>query len=92
MGGGVSTDRITVDGMPVGYMYRERVTRAGNSGWTFLAGDESDAYLDEVSHSAVYEVNTIANFDPDIIPYFQTPAPCAFEKVPGSAENKKVEG
>lgn len=49
-GGCITTDRITVDGLPVGYMYREK-TREGSpfegydSGWRFTAGDESDKYM-----------------------------------------------
>lgn len=39
--GCLATDRITVDGSPVGYMYRD------DWGWVFTAGDESPAYLDD---------------------------------------------
>jgi hypothetical protein len=91
MGGALATDRITVDGKPVGYMYREEVTRAEDSGWCFFSGDESQSYIDDPSHTTIYDVNTIANYDPDIIPYLQTPAPCAFEKIQGSGKYKRVD-
>jgi hypothetical protein len=91
MGGALATDRITVDGMPVGYMYREETTRAQDSGWCFFAGDEDQSYIDDLSHTTIYDVNTIANYDPDIIPYLQTPAPCAFEKIAGSSKYRKVD-
>lgn len=29
----------------------------------------------------MYDVHTLANYDPDIIPYLDTPPPCAFRKV-----------
>lgn len=86
----VATDRITVDGAPLTYMYREAATRDGDSGWRFFAGDESRRYLDDLSHSAIYAVNTIANYEPAIIGYLSTPAPCAFEQLPNSREFRRV--
>ena len=84
MGGCFATDRITVDGEKVGYMYRESASREEDSGWRFFAGDETQEYVDDLKNTAIYAVNTIANYDPDIIPYLDVPPPCAFEKVPGS--------
>lgn len=69
MGGCIASDRITVDGKPVGSMLREAPTRPEDSGWVFLAGDEAQAYLDNPAYSGFYDVNTIANYDPGIIPY-----------------------
>ncbi len=42
--GCIATDRITVDGLPVGYMYREKPEEGNpfegyDSGWRFTAGD-----------------------------------------------------
>ena len=91
MGGALATDRITVDGMPVGYMYREAPDRPEDSGWRFFAGDENQAYVDESANTSVYAVNTIANDDPDIISHLDTPAPCAFEKVRGTHKYQRVE-
>jgi hypothetical protein len=90
LGGAFATDRITVEGMPVGYMYREAPHRPEDSGWRFFAGDESQAYLADSSKTSIFAVNTIANYDPDIIPYVDNTAPCAFEKVAGSHVYKKV--
>ena len=36
--------------------------------------------MDEASHHGIYDVNTIANYCPDIIELLDTPAPCAFER------------
>lgn len=90
MGAALATDRITVDGHPVDYMYREAPNRKEDSGWRFFAGDEDQAYIDDMSHTEIYNVNTIANYDPDIIPYLNTPAPCAFEKIRGARNYKRV--
>lgn len=79
-GGCLASDRITVDGMPVGFMYRQAGDFAGDSGWCFLAGDESQEYLDDAENLAVYDVNTIANYDPDIVPFLDSPAGTAFSR------------
>jgi hypothetical protein len=88
--GAFATDRITVEGKKVGYMYREKPARQEDSGWRFFAGDEDQAYIDDLSHTQIFAVNTIANYDADIIPYLDTPAPCAFEKIPGTTKYKRV--
>jgi hypothetical protein len=88
--GAFATDRITVEGKKVGYMYREKPARKEDSGWRFFAGDEDQAYIDDLRHTQIFAVNTIANYDPDIIPYLDTPAPCAFEKIVGASKYKRV--
>jgi len=35
--------------------------------------------------------NTVANYDPDIIPYLNTQPPCAFEKISGTNKYRRVE-
>ena len=40
-----ASDRITVDGAQVGFMYREKGDDDLDSGWRFMAGDESDDTL-----------------------------------------------
>ena len=63
MGGCLATDRILVDGAPVGFMFREDPTDSVSSGWTFMAGDETQDYADDADHWAIYDVNTICNYD-----------------------------
>lgn len=88
MGSCLITDRVTVDGRKIGYMYREEPDKPEDSGWRFFSGDETQEFVDDPSRIGLYAVNTAANYDPDIIPYLQTPAPCAFEKVPGGGYEK----
>ena len=78
-----ATDRITVDGCPVGYMYREPPDNDVDSGWRFLAGDESDEYMEDASNLALYDVDTIANHDPSIVPFLDESAGAAFERDDG---------
>ncbi|MBC8535324.1 DUF2185 domain-containing protein [Clostridiales bacterium BX7] len=77
--GCIATDRILVDGCEVGYMYRERPDEdRPDSGWRFTAGDESDEYMDDPANSEVYQLNTICNYDPDIIPLLDSPYGTAY--------------
>ncbi len=75
-----ATDRITVDGEPVRYMYREAPDNDVDSGWRFLAGTEDQAYLDDSANIGLYDVNTIANYDPAIIPLLDALEGSAFER------------
>jgi len=86
-----ATDRIMVDGSKVGYMYREEPDHPADTGWRFFAGDEDGKYIDDPTHTGIYALNTVANYDPDIIPYLETEAPCAFEKIRGASEYRRVE-
>jgi hypothetical protein len=76
----MATDAITVEGKNVGYMYREDADFPEDSGWRFFSGTESQEYLEDVSHTTIYDVNTIANYDPEIIPLLDSPAGSAFER------------
>jgi hypothetical protein len=79
-GGCFATDMITVDGKKVGYMYREQPDFPEDSGWRFFSGKESEDYLEDSGHTAIYDVNTIANYDPAIIPLLDSPFGAAFER------------
>ena len=78
-GGCLATDRITVDGARVGYMYREEPKHAVDSGWRFFAGDEDEAYMNDPGKHDVYDVNTIVNYDPGILPFLDAPEGSRFE-------------
>lgn len=69
----LASDRVIVDGCPVGFMYREAPIDAEDSGWRFLAGDEDAAYMADLSRHGVYEVNMIANFDAAIMAHLTAP-------------------
>ncbi|SMC27474.1 hypothetical protein SAMN02745857_02865 [Andreprevotia lacus DSM 23236] len=90
-GDAFATDRIVVDGAPVGFMYREEPEDKDDSGWRLLAGDESDEYMDNPKYLGVYKLNTLANYDPSIIPLLDAPVGSAFEKLPDSDEFYEVE-
>jgi hypothetical protein len=80
IGGCFATDMITVEGRKVGYMYREEPDNNIDSGWRFLAGCESQEYMDNPDNIGVYDVNTIANYDPEIITLLNASVGTAFQR------------
>ena len=81
--GCIATDAITVDGALVGFMYREEPDFEDDSGWRFFSGKEPQAYIDNPDNLAIYDLNTIANYDPDIIPLLDEPVGTAWEREGG---------
>lgn len=75
-----ATDQITVDGLLIGYMYREAPDFTEDSGWRFFSGTEDQDYVDNPDNTMIYDVNTIANYDPAIIPYLHLEIGAALER------------
>jgi hypothetical protein len=69
MGACFATDKITVEGLLVVYMYREAPDFNEDSGWRFMSGTEDEEYADNPANIMIYDVNTVVNYDPAIIPY-----------------------
>lgn len=87
MGGCFATDKITVNGMKVGYMYREEPSeedKKWDTGWRFFSGNEDQEYVDNSNNTMIYKVNTIANYDPAIIPYLNLPSGTELERISGT--------
>lgn len=80
LGGAIVTDRVAVDGAPVGYMERSEPTEQADSGWAFYAGDESQGYLDDPNNASLMDLNTIANFDHGILPFLMFPPGTQIER------------
>jgi hypothetical protein len=87
----IASDRITVDGAQIGYLYRETPEHSTDSGWHFFAGDESDEYTNNPNNFGVYNVNTIANYDPLITSCLEAPSGTAFLRVEGKFVCEKFE-
>ena len=74
--GCLATDRISFDGEEVGYMYREHPdtdSETPDSGWRFFAGNETDEYINTPENIKNFSLDTICDYDPDIIPYLNSP-------------------
>lgn len=72
--GCIASDMITKEGWKVGYMFRdEPLENQPDSGWHFFKGDEGETYSNDPDNFHVFAINTICNYDPDIIPYLESP-------------------
>jgi len=76
----LASDRITVDGMPVGYMNRTEPISEEDSGWRFAAGDEDEAYMNTPSNFGIYSLNTIVNADMSVKGYLLSPVGTSFAR------------
>ena len=76
------SDMVTKEGYKVGYMYRENPDSGRpDSGWRFLAGNESDEYINNPDNCHIMAINTVCNYDPDIIPYINSKIGSAFIRI-----------
>lgn len=78
--GCIISDRITVNGEPVGYCYREEPAGDWDSGWRFFSGNETQDDLNDPDKGDVYHLNTICNYDKDIISLLKAPEGTAFTR------------
>lgn len=80
--GCIASDKITKEGWKVGYMYREEPNPNNpDSGWRFLKGDENEEYMNNPANHHVFAINTICNYDPDILPYLDAPIGTAYIRI-----------
>ncbi len=86
MGYSICSNKITVDGELVGFMYREEPIDDEDSGWRFLSGTENQEYADDPDNSKAFGVNAVANHDPAIIPYLKMPVGSELERIEGKDE------
>lgn len=83
--GCIVSDKITKEGFKVGYMYREQPTDGcPDSGWRFMAGNEDDEYMDNPSNHHIFAINTICNYDKDIITYLKSKVGSAYIRISDS--------
>ena len=72
--GCIVSDMITKEGWKVGYMFRDKpLENQPDSGWHFYKGDESEEYSNNADNFHIFALNTICNYDQDIIPYLNFP-------------------
>ena len=90
MGSCLASDKITVEGLPVGFMYREQPEDENDTGWRFIAGNESQDYIDDPVNSMIFEVNVIANYDPAIIRYLKFPIGSELERLSETDRFEKI--
>lgn len=75
-----ATNMITIEGKRINFMYREKPYNDNDSGWKFFSGFEDEDYINNLKNTQIFDVNTIANYDKDIIPFLNSPINTAFER------------
>ena len=75
-----ATDQVTVMNAGVGFCYREKPESGEypDSGWRFFSGQESQEYVDDFRNTSAFDLNTIANYDPEILTILDAPYGSAF--------------
>ena len=86
-----ASNKITVDGMKVGYMHREDPSDEFDSGWRFYSGTEDEDYVDNLENVMLYDLNTVANYDRAIIPLLKKPIGSEWERIEGTNKFQKLE-
>ena len=80
MGFALAPKQLVDNKLKVRFMYRESPDNEQDSGWRFFSGFESDEYVNNPDNIGLYDVNTIAAIDPDVVPFLTSPAGSAFER------------
>ncbi|MBK6979323.1 MAG: DUF2185 domain-containing protein [Cytophagaceae bacterium] len=86
------TNKITIDGMKVGFMYREEPDDEDDSGWRFLSGTEDDEYMDDPENMMMVDLNVVANYDKAILPILKKPVGSEWERIEGTNRWQALEG
>lgn len=73
------TRRILDDGQKIAYLYREQPDRAEDSGWRFLAGDETEAYMDDPANICRISLGAALRADDSILHLLESPVGSSFE-------------
>lgn len=76
----VATEVVTSRQKTVGFAYRTDPVSAIDSGWRFLSGTESEAYMENPSHYITCVLADFAREHPDVASLLDAPAGAAFER------------
>ncbi len=76
----MAPDTILVEGLPVGLIYRVMPSTMHDSGWRLFTGTESEEYLANFRCNGIYDLNTVVNYCPEVIPLLDAPPYTAFRK------------
>lgn len=63
--------KITDENYKVGYMHREESLNIDDSGWSFVAGDESEDYINDSNNIVLLKLYDVILLDPDIEEYLE---------------------
>ena len=76
----VVTEVITSGQKFIGFAYREARVSPTDSGWRFLSGTESEAYMENPSHYITRPLSDFAAAHPEVAPLLDHPVGSAFAR------------
>ena len=76
----LATSAVLRGRKPVGYFYRHSPDHETDSGWVFMVGNESAAYVNNADNISTVHVHHILERHPELGDVLQTPPPCAFTR------------
>ena len=80
MGYALAPKQLVRNRLKVRFMYREKPDTQQDSGWRFFSGFETDEYVNNPDNIGLYDIKTITEIDPDIVPFLNSPVGSAFER------------
>ena len=85
------THRVLYEGAPVAYLYREEPDTGDDSGWRFMCGDESQAYLDDSDNVSFVSIGAVLREDDRIVNLLDEPVGSSFLFDPASGSFIRAE-
>jgi hypothetical protein len=82
--------RITDEGMPVRFMYREAPDRDQDSGWRMFSGYEGDGYSDDPKNIAIVPLSHFQESDRRVDALLDEPVGSVFERAPEAEEFARI--
>ena len=80
--GCIVSHKIIKEGWKVGYMTRYNpIEDIPDSGWAFFKGDEDSDYINNPNNTSIISINTICNYDSDIIKYLHSPIGSSYIRI-----------
>lgn len=65
--------KIMDEGWKIGYMSRDEAVREHDSGWSFMAGNEADEYIEDYRNIQLMSVHEVMQYDKAIWKYITSP-------------------
>lgn len=81
--------RIMDEGWKIGYMCRDEAEREGDSGWSFMAGNEEDEYTADYRNIQLMSIHSVLQYDSAIWKHITAPVGTRLIRV--SAEEFEVD-
>lgn len=66
--------------LKVRFMYRDEPDDDSDSGWRFFSGNEDDEFVNDPDNIGLYNIDTISQIDPDVMPLLNSCVGTAFER------------